>query len=248
MSLAAVADAVDSKPRVRARTKTSFYVTMSVFMTAIVLAGFWPSYYGALLRGDAVRPPVIHVHGAVFSGWMALLLAQVALAWRGRVQWHRRVGRWGIAYGFLVLIMGVVVGITAPVMHLNAGEWPRERAAGFLLVTMGDMVLFGSLFVAAVAYRRKPEVHKRLMLAATVALLFAAVSRINTGVLHSVPLASVIWLSPLLIGMAYDWYSARRVHAAYVVSIAWLFIGAFRLALVQSAGWQRIGGAILDVF
>jgi hypothetical protein len=36
MSLAAVADAVASKPRVRARTKTSFYVTMSVFMTAIV--------------------------------------------------------------------------------------------------------------------------------------------------------------------------------------------------------------------
>ena len=86
------------------------------------------------------------------------------------------------------------------------------------------------------------------MLAATVALLFAAVGRINTGVLHSAPLAAVIWLSPLLIGMAYDWYSARRVHAAYVVSIAWLFIGALRLALVQSAGWQRIGGAILDAF
>jgi hypothetical protein len=217
-------------------------------MTAIVLAGFWPSYYGALLQGEATRPPVIHVHGAVFSGWMVLLLAQVALAWRGQVRWHKRVGRWGIAYGFLVLIMGVIVGIAAPVMHLNAGEWPRERAAGFLLVTMGDMVLFGSLFVAAVAYRRRPEIHKRLMLAATVALLFAAVGRLNDAIIHSPAWAAVVWLSPLLIGMAYDWYSGRRAHAAYIVSLAWLFFGALRLTVVQSVWWQRIGGAILDVF
>jgi hypothetical protein len=29
-------------------------------------------------------------------------------------------------------------------MHAESGEWTRDRAAGFVLVTMGDMVLFGS--------------------------------------------------------------------------------------------------------
>jgi hypothetical protein len=216
-------------------------------MVGIVFAGFWPSYYGPLLRGSADRPLVIHVHGAVFMGWMALLVTQVALAWRGRVQTHRRLGQWGIAYGFAVIAMGIIAGIAAPVMHLHAGDWTDERAAGFVLVTMGDMVLFGSLFVGAVVYRRKPEIHKRLMLAATVALLFAAVGRL--GLIDQRPLlAAIVWLSPLLIGMLYDWRTRGRPHLVYVLSAVWLFVGATRVLATESAAWQPIGRAILAAF
>jgi lysylphosphatidylglycerol synthetase-like protein (DUF2156 family) len=176
-----------------------------------------------------------------------LLVAQVVLAWRGRVQMHRRVGRWGIAYGLLVLVMGVIVGIAAPVMHFRAGEWTQDRAAGFLLITFGDMVLFGSLFGAAIAYRRKPEIHKRLMLAATVALSFAAVGRIQ-ALDPYLPVAVALWLSPVLIGMAYDWRVRGRPHAAYVISAVWLFVGATRVLLEQSEAWLRIGRVILGAF
>jgi hypothetical protein len=220
---------------------------LSIFMVGLVLAGFWPSYYGALLSGAASRPLIIHIHGAVFMGWMALLVAQVVLAWRGQVQTHRRLGQWGIAYGFAVLAMGTVVGIAAPVMHLNAGEWTEERAAGFVLVTMGDMVLFGSLFIAAVIYRRKPEIHKRLMLGATVALLFAAVGRLQ--LIDRAPVAAAaVWLSPLLIGMLYDWRTRGRPHIVYVISAVWLFVGGTRVLVTDSAAWQPIGRAILAAF
>ena len=65
MSSVAVAHAaVQTRPR--ARTKTTFYLALSVFMVGLVLAGFWPSYYGALLSGAADRPLIIHIHGAVF--------------------------------------------------------------------------------------------------------------------------------------------------------------------------------------
>ena len=37
-----------------------------------------------------------------------------------------------------------------------------DRAAGFLLIILGDMALFGVFFVAAIIYRRNPEIHKRL--------------------------------------------------------------------------------------
>ena len=230
----------------RVRTKTSFYVGLALFMVAIVLIGFWPSYYGQILHGIPDRPLVLHAHGAIFTGWLVLLIAQVVLAWRGRVQMHRRVGRWGVAYGFLVLAIGIVVGLAAPVMHADSGEWTRDRAAGFVLVTMGDMVLFGSLFVAAVVYRRKPEIHKRLMVGATVALLFAAVGRMP---LDSRPfVAAVVWLSPILIGMLYDWKSRGRPHAAYVISAVWLFVGALRTLATDSAAWLPIGHAVIDFF
>src|SRR5215468_11039987 len=77
------------------------------------------------------------------------------------------------------------------VLHVKAGEWDIDRAAGFLPVPIGDMILSGSFFGAAVLYRRRSEIHMRLMLFATVALLFAAIGRMTF--LSSVPFALLLW-------------------------------------------------------
>ena len=53
-----------------------------------------PSYFGPLLRGDIARPLVIQIHGIVFVGWMALLLVQVVVVYRGRTRLHRRTPFW----------------------------------------------------------------------------------------------------------------------------------------------------------
>jgi hypothetical protein len=232
--------------RRRLATHTRFYVGLAVFMTALVVIGFWASYFGPMLRGNVARPLVIQLHGAVFVGWMALLVLQVAVVARGDVGLHRRIGQWGIAYGFLVLAMGLAAGLAAPVMHANAGDWPRDQAAGFLLTTLGDMVLFGSFFGAAVWYKSRPEIHKRLMVVATVALLFAAVGRMGLEK-RSVALFELIWLSPILAGMGYDWISRRRVHPAYIVGLVGLFIGSLRVALEDSEAWLVIGRPLLDL-
>jgi len=50
-----------------------FYVGIALFMTAIVVAGFWPSYFGPLFHGNVARPWVIQLHGLVFVGWMAFV-------------------------------------------------------------------------------------------------------------------------------------------------------------------------------
>ena len=71
------------------RTKTTFSVALSAFMVGVMVAGVWPTYFGRLLRGDIERPLVVQIHRLVFVGWMTLLIAQVVLAWRGRVQMHR---------------------------------------------------------------------------------------------------------------------------------------------------------------
>jgi hypothetical protein len=226
------------------RGRTPFYGGLSAFMIGIVVVGFWPSYFGPMLRGQIARPAVIQIHGLIFVGWMALLMAQVLLAARGKIQLHRKVGSYGIAYGWLVVAMGLVAGPVASAIHVRAGEWTRDRGAGFLLIAFGDMVLFGACFAAAVAYRNRPEVHKRLMIAATVALLFAAVGRM--GFIGSPALSGVVWLSPLLIGMVHDKISRGRVHPAYIVTTVGLFIGGTRILFEQSEVWLRIGRPLLD--
>ncbi len=164
--------------RVPARSRIHrFYVAVTFLLIAIVARGFWPSYFGPLVNGGVTRPWVVHLHGAIFSGWMALLLLQVSLAASGRVDLHRRVGSIGIVYGVLVLTLGLAVAFAASVLHVRAGEWTRDEAAAFLLLPLVDMILFAGFFTAAIVYRRQPEIHKRLMLAATVALAFAAIGR-----------------------------------------------------------------------
>jgi hypothetical protein len=226
------------------RARSRFYVGLAAFMTGIVMVGFWPSYFGPMLRGNIERPLVIQLHGLIFVGWMALFIAQVVLAARGRVDLHRQIGRLGIGYGWVLLAMGIVVGPAASVLHIRAGEWTRDEGAAFLLTTFGDMVLFGSFFAAAVAYRRRPEIHKRLMVAATVALLFAAVGRMRF--IESTGIKALIWLTPMFVGMAYDWIARRRVHSAYLVGTVGLFVGATRVLFTQSETWLRIARPIID--
>jgi hypothetical protein len=159
-------------------------------MAGVVVVGFWPSFFARLLRGDVARPALIQLHALVFLGWMGLLAVQVVAAARGNMRLHRRLGKWGIVYGCLVLAAGLAVGVIAPVLHVAAGEWSQDRAAGFLLTTLGDMTLFAVFFGAAVAYRSRPQIHKRLMITATVGLLFAAVGRMHF--ITSMPLAILL--------------------------------------------------------
>ena len=151
----------------------------------------------------------MHVHGAIFTGWMALLFLQVGLAATGRIRAHRRVGTFGIGYGAAVFVMGVIATFAAPVIHVHDGEWTAERAAGFLILPIGDMILFGGFFGAAVKYRSKPELHKRLIIAATVALAFAAVARMD----FAPPIFFLIWMAPMAALAAFDFYSTGRIHA-----------------------------------
>jgi hypothetical protein len=226
------------------RRNHRFYVGLTLFLIATVVVGFWPTYFGTLLSGGVARPLVMHVHGAIFTGWMVLLFVQVWLAASGRVRTHRRVGSFGIWYGALVWIMGIIATFAAPVIHVHAGEWSVDRAAGFLILPVGDMILFGGFFGAAVRYRHKPEVHKRLIIAATVALAFAAVARMNVAL----SIFFAIWIAPMVALAAFDFLSARKIHSVTAVSIAVMTLAFARVILVESESWLVVGRALLRPF
>jgi hypothetical protein len=230
-----------ASPRSRpARPK--FYIGMALLITAIVVAGFGPSFYAVFLTG-AARPWIIHVHAAVYMGWLALLVLQSVLAARGRIALHRRVGSFGIAYGVLVLIIGLAVSIVVPAMHVATGEWTMDRAASFLPIPLGDMVLFGGFFGAAVAYRHRPEVHKRLIVLAFVALMFAGAGRLWFA--NSIPDVLLAWYLPVLAGIGYDFYKMRRVHPVYLIGAAIMAAWLVRIPFGESEAWLHVGRALL---
>lgn len=234
--------------RVAARSRRAglrgFHVGLALFMLAMVAAGFWPSYYGRLAAG--VVPdvhPVVHVHGAVFLGWMLLLVAQAALAARGRLNLHRTVGRAGIAYGALVWVMGSIVTFVAPAHKVAAGLQTRDQAASFLILPIGDMLLFGGFFAAAMLQRNRPEAHKRLIVLTTLTLLFAAAGRLSG---ESLPLFFVLWTVPLALALAHDLWALGRIHRVYVIGTAVLLAAFCRVLAMESAWWMAVGRGIVD--
>lgn len=222
--------------------KRALFLALTVLMYGFVLIGFWPYWRTAGTAGPP-RPWLVHLHAAVFTGWMALLLAQVLLVRQRQIQLHRRLGQAGIYYGVVVFLMGLVVTAVAPAVHVLRQEWSLDQAAGFVIYPAGDMVLFGSLFAAAVLNRKRPEIHKRCILLATVALMFAPVAR-WVGPAGALPLLAV-WLSPALIATAADWHRMRRVHPALLIGTAWLLVGFARVALEHSPLWLPSGRALV---
>ena len=76
----------------------------SLFLAvAIAAAGFWPTYFGPLVAGAADKTPIVHLHAAVYVGWLAIFVTQTVLAATGRIAAHIKLGRFAIGYGVLVI-------------------------------------------------------------------------------------------------------------------------------------------------
>lgn len=212
-----------------------FYIGVSLLMALIAVVGFWPTYFGPLVRGTINQPLLIHLHATVFSGWLVLFATQVVLAARGRIAWHLRLGRIGIGYGVLVVIVGLLTGLSRSAHRLSLGL----NGDALLFVSIADMTVFSVFFGAAIAYRRKPQIHKRLMMVAATMLLVAAASRMTFLPLREIRQA--VWVLPILLAMAYDVRTQRVIHPVYVTGLAAFFIRAVSPGLVaDTAAWSAV--------
>ena len=213
-----------------------FFPAMALLVLATVFAGFAPTYYLAGVFHAPLPSTIIHVHGAVFSCWVLLLIAQTSLVSAGRVDLHRRLG---IA-GFLLAWLMVVVGVWAATDALVRNFPPGRDAKAFFIVPITDMVVFPTLIFFAFRARFNPTTHKRIILVATVALMTAPIARLPFALIHRKPpmahLASYIFL---LILAAYDLLSARRVHRATLWAGGFLvFMQQFSAPIGKTAIWH----------
>jgi len=207
----------------RAAARRRLYVGLALLAIAIAAVGFWPTYFGPLVAGNVAKTAVIHLHAAVYVGWLALFLTQAALAATGRTASHVKLGRFAIGYGVLVIVVGLITAFARFAVRVRAGEAAAAQAQ--LLGPLLDMLVFAPLFAAAIYYRRTPELHKRLMIVATTALLVAAVTRMPFlgSPPDRLPL-HLIWTAPILLAMAHDFWRQRRIHPIYVLGLVVLVL------------------------
>jgi hypothetical protein len=85
MEQAAVAKQISAKPGFRAHPSDHrFFQAMSILAAAVTLTGFGSKY-----PSSPEFPPIIHIHAAIFTSWLLLLIVQAFLVGRGRIDLHR---------------------------------------------------------------------------------------------------------------------------------------------------------------
>jgi hypothetical protein len=246
----AVADAVTAADAFAARSVTSgwvrpAYLAIALFFAGIVAWGFWRNYFGPLLAGTVDRPWVVHLHAAVFVGWVLLLIAQAALVVTGRVRVHRQIGTVGMLYGAFVFFVGVLVSTLAPALRVRAAEFPIEVGGMVAIYSLADLLLFGAFLACAFACRSRPEIHKQWVIAATAALGGAAIGRVLKS---DSPEYLLTWLAPVLALIAIDLVARRRVRVVPLVSGALIVAAFFKVPLLAAPVWREIGAALLRPF
>jgi hypothetical protein len=231
----------------------TFYVWMAAICAVIAFGGFAPTYWLQVPAGTFIGPPLIHVHAALFSAFILLLVSQTVLAARGELQHHRAWGLVGVSLATAMVVMGLAVAVLTLKVGLAAGYGDRSRA--FLILPVTAVAKFAGFFIAAIANIARPEWHKRFILLATFALLEAAMARVfftlatgggpglRPGLGPPPPLAIGVvpsLLVELLIvaGIVYDWRTRGRPHPAWLIGLAvTTAVVLLRGPLAGTTGW-----------
>ncbi|MGA3201648.1 MAG: hypothetical protein ABSF12_04025 [Bryobacteraceae bacterium] len=200
----------------RARTDDVFFSAMVLLILGSVLLGFWRSYYFAGVFHAPLPNPLVHVHAAVFSAWILLLIVQTSLVSAGRLDLHRRLGILGAALAGAMVVLAFLVA-TDSLARGFAPPGSTFDPKSFYSIPLFETAVFCVLIVWALRARADGPAHKRLILIASISLMGPAIGR-----WPFVPIAHTgLWISAILdffilLVVAFDLWSRRRIHRATV--------------------------------
>ena len=217
---------VDAKRRERI-----FYTGMAIVIGMTVFAGFSRTWF---LRPyfPQIQPliPVLILHGVVFSSWIVLFITQTSLVAAKKTRTHMRLG---VAGGVLACLMIIIGTVTAIIRAKGPSPIPGTNVLSFLTIPLGDLLVFGILIGSAFYYRRRLDIHKRLMLMGTIGILPAAVARLPFGFMEQGGPFAFYGLSDLFIVpcLIFDFVSHGRPHRATMLATV-LIVASQPLRLV----------------
>jgi len=234
----AVAEPLASGALSRRAHEHLFFWGMSVAIALVVFIGFARTYFLAdYFHAKPFAAPIVHVHAAVFTSWILLLVIQTSLAGTGNVRIHRRLGLIGLGLAPAMVILGVLV---AAEMLRRFAAVPGFDAPGIYAVALSEIAGFAVPVLFAFRLRRRSDYHKRLILVGTIAMMTAGFGRWPVHFLLHQPLPAMCCTFVLLAIVAtYDFVSTRKIHRATLLGSAWVVaIELMSLPLSHTAAWH----------
>jgi hypothetical protein len=198
---------------------TFFYLGFGLVGLLVVALGFGFTYVTPMVRRTFAAPWFVHLHGATALGWILLLIAQALLVRDYRTPLHRHLGQAALPLAIGVWASGIATAFWAAERDLpKQGTAATSSMAG----TFSGLTLYLLLVILAVVARRSPAWHKRLVMLATVQVLWPAFFRLRhylPGVPHpDIWFALVLAYFPVLVAALRDLRLYGKIHPV------WLFV------------------------
>lgn len=226
-----------------AAPQSRFFLGVAVYALLVSLAGFGKTFFLPLATGQGAFHWVVMVHGAAFFAWMVLFTVQAALVPAGQWRLHRRLGLASIPLALAMVASCIAVGALLAKREL-AGLAQNGGVDGFMGV-VGAMAVFALLYAAALLQRHRPEVHKRLMFLAMVAILWPAWFRFR-HYFPDVPRPEITFGllasdAVIAVAMLRDRLRFGRVHPVLLYGGTALFLEhVLELALFGTPAWRAL--------
>lgn len=232
-----------------------FFAVMAVAAAVVVFAGFatnyylWPltraTHFGSGQLVSRSLPLVVHSHAVLFTLWMGLFVVQSVLVDRGRVAAHRRLGQLGACLVPAMVLTGLMTAVRGARDGWNPGG-PFPDALGFMIVGVFDILVFTVLTIAGLIWRRRPDLHRRLMLLGTIGgLMWPAITRIPF-LAGRLPLMYGLLAALALAPAVRDFATRSRLRWLSIgVGVAILASLPIRAAVGNSAAWREFAAWLI---
>lgn len=241
----------------KAKPGRLFYSGAAALILVLMLLGFQQYYLnGKGYPGRDIAPPMqtlVFVHAIAMTTWVVLFLVQPLLIAYGSRRVHMAVGRFGAVLAACVVVLGSWVAIRGASLVP-----PEERIWGlapkpFNLFAVIQIVSFGLFVGVGVYYRRRPDIHRPMMLMATLTVIGAAVARIGPlnalyeGTVLQTIFGPDMWtlvLATLL--LVVKWFIIRSFDRWFAIGYGCLVASHLLVWWVANTdAWERLATSLL---
>jgi hypothetical protein len=248
-----------SLPKSPANAKPArlFYVAAAVLLLALMLVGFQLFYFhGRAYPDRPLTPPIrtlIILHGVAMASWVGLFVVQTSLIAGRKVRVHMTLGWLSAALAACVVILGLKLAVdSARLQPAEMRIWTLSPPQ-FMAVPFFGIITFAAFVAIGIWKRKRPAIHRPMMLLALLAAMPAAVSRIDAishlyvgtawetifgPFLGSLAVGLVLLLAKCLFTRSFDRWFATGFAVLALVSV-------LTMQVATTGAWEQFAGMLL---
>lgn len=157
-----------------------FYTCCGTIFLVLTVIGFRNYMFGGRLSdGSPINPPMlaaIVAHSSAVFAWFVLFFLQSLLIATQNRRLHTKLGWSVLVIASMIALTGPIVAIRSTSLeNIPVFDWP---ARPFLLVMLTEIALYVIFVAIGVLNRKRPRIHRPMMLLASLSLISGATARI----------------------------------------------------------------------
>ena len=239
-----------SQPDVVSGMAIYFYVIAGSVMLIATAVGFRLFIaHGKGFAGEITRQivPLVVIHGLAMFSWVILFLAQSILIVNRNLRLDMRLGVTGAVLAGAMVILGSATAILST-RHNPESDQALGGARFFLATMLGEMLSFGTLVGIAIIYRRRAEIHRPMMLLATLMIISGSLGRCPYIGDFAIKPPLYVMGPALVLGAVFlvlQWGMTRRMSRYHALAFPFVIASSIFVIVGHSSLWNQIAGTVV---